>query len=96
MNAGSSSSSDDEDDSSSTDTADNLKKQIQQVEQQIKALETENLPEDEKKTKKETLNNQLSQLQTEYIQALQDENSSSSSSSTSNGNTSTTAYGAAG
>ena len=55
------------------------------------------IPEDEKKNKKMTLQNELVQLQTEYAEALQEQNdSSSSSSSSSNGNTSSTAYGGAG
>ena len=65
------------------------------MQQQISNLESQQLPEDEKKTKKMTLQNELVQLQTEYAQALQEQNSSSSS-GTSNGNTASTAYGGAG
>jgi hypothetical protein len=50
-----------------------LKQQIQQLQQQIQALDGKGLSDDEKKAKTQTLESQVSELQTEYLQALQNE-----------------------
>jgi hypothetical protein len=50
-----------------------LKQQIQQLQQQIANLDSQSLSDDEKKAKTQTLQSQVAELQTEYLQALQNE-----------------------
>ena len=79
-----------------TKTSEKIKKQIEKVQKEIQELESQEIPEEEKRTKTSALQSELVQLQAQYLKALKAEKQYSPSDSGSGGNTSTTAYGAAG